>query len=177
MSAGVEMATLSGRFFRAVLPDRAAEVLASPAPQSAGRYHAPGEAVLYMSPRAEWARIAVSGYMREDLQERAIIELSLDHARVVDQRDPVVCSALGIDPNRSDQPWRSALAAGLTPPSWEAAARARAAGADGLIDRSRHIPDGWHLVLFRWNVRGAPTVRVQGQITTASPRTYGPKWG
>jgi hypothetical protein len=53
--------TLSGCFFRAVLADRVDQVLALPAAHSAGRYHRPGQAALYMSPRQEWAMIAVSG--------------------------------------------------------------------------------------------------------------------
>ena len=36
-----------------------------------------------------------------------------------------------------------------------------AQGADGLIDPSRKAPGLWHLVLFRWNVAGAPVVRAR----------------
>lgn len=176
MTRAISFPSVSGRFYRAIRPERVSEVLSPPAAESAGRYHAPGEAALYMSPEPEWARIAVSGYMREDQSDRVIVALTLDCARLFDQRDAATCAALGVDPDLSNLPWRSALASGRKPPSWEAVARARTAGADGLIDRSRHIPGGWHVVLFHWNAPGAPKVEVTGQVATVSPASEGPKW-
>ncbi|OYY90687.1 MAG: hypothetical protein B7Y45_06595 [Sphingomonas sp. 28-66-16] len=153
---------MRGRYFRAILADRVGDVLAPPGPARAGRYHRPGQPALYMSPDGAWARIAVSGYMREDGRPRVIVPLELGEARVFDQRDESVCALLGIDRERSNVPWRPELAAGREPPSWRNADSARALGADGIIDRSRHIPGGWHVTLFRWNQPGAPTVAVAG---------------
>ena len=64
---------VEGAFFRSVLTDRVQNVLAPPAPESAGRYHRLGQATLYMSPTIEWATIAVSGYMREDNRPRVVV--------------------------------------------------------------------------------------------------------
>ena len=108
---------VSGRFFRAVLRDRAADVLSPPGPTSAGRYHRPGQAALYMSARSEWATIAVSGYMREDHHQRVVVPLMVEGARVLDQHDELACRSLGIDPDLSNASWQAALAAQSEPPS------------------------------------------------------------
>lgn len=115
--------------------------------------------------------------MREDGRRRFVVPLQVGKAHVVDQHDRQACERLGIDRDESNQPWRSALAAGLEPPSWRAADVARAVGADGIIDRSRKIPGGWHLSLFRWNVVGGPTVQVCGDPVVIKLSDNGPKWG
>jgi RES domain-containing protein len=168
---------VSGRFFRAVLVERLAVVLAPPDATSAGRYHRLGQAALYMSPECDWAKIAVSGYIREDYRPRVVVPVQVSEAFVVDQHDEEVCKQLGIDRERSNEPWRAALAAGSEPPSWRNADAARAAGADGIIDRSRMIPGGWHLNLFRWNESGGPTVEVCGAPVEIRLSDSGPKWG
>lgn len=169
--------TISGTFFRSVLLDRIDEILAPPRPESAGRYHRPGQPALYMSPRREWAAIAISGYMREDGRPRVVVPLLVGEAHVLDQHDDDACRLLGIDRDRSDAPWRSVLGAGQEPSSWQNADAARAAGADGMIDRSRMIPGGWHVSLFRWNALGGPTISVDGEPVPISLSSDGPKWG
>jgi RES domain-containing protein len=151
-----------GPFFRAVAVDRLAVALSPPDAASAGRYHRPGQAALYMSPSSEWATIAVSGYMREDQRPRVILPLMVSEAFVLDQRDEEACRSLGIDRDLSNCSWRTALAAGGEPASWRNADIAREAGADGIVDRSRQIPGGWHVNLFRWNELGGPTVTICG---------------
>ncbi|MBO9498644.1 MAG: RES domain-containing protein [Novosphingobium sp.] len=153
---------IDGHFFRAVLAGREGQVLDPPGPHSAGRYHRPGQRALYITPEADWAAIAVGNYMEEDGLARMIVPLELDGARVIDQRDPVACAALGIDPALSAGRWRPFLAAGREPPSWRNSDAARASGANGLIDPSRGIAGGWHVTLFRWNEPGAPYLRVAG---------------
>ena len=150
-------------------------MLDPPGPESAGRYHRPGEAVLYMSPTLDWARIAVATYMRKDGIARVAVPLELDGAWVVDQRDRSACSALGIDPALSALPWQDALQRGEEPPSWINATKARAAGADGLIDPSRSIPGGWHLDLFRWNTPGDPQVTRAGKHVAVTLRADDPQ--
>ena len=176
-TATVPLRKVSGRFYRAILLDRVDSVLAPPGPASAGRYHRLGQPALYMSPSCEWATIAVSGYMREDSRPRVVVPLWVGEASVVDQHDEAACRRLGIDRDASNASWRSALAAGTTPPSWRNADAARAAGADGLIDRSRMIPGGWHLTLFRWNDCGGPRVEVCGAPSAIELSATGPKWG
>ncbi|KTR04447.1 hypothetical protein NS365_15235 [Aureimonas ureilytica] len=175
--SAVPLRTVSGLFYRSVAAERAGEVLAPPGPSSAGRYHRPGESVLYMSPRLEWAISAVSGYIREDGHARVVIPLQVSGAHVLDQHDEEACRLAGIDREASNLSWRSVLAAGGEPPSWRTADRAREAGADGLIDRSRQIPGGWHLNLFRWNTPDAPTVIVAGEPQPIRLSEGGPVWG
>lgn len=169
--------TVSGSFFRSVLIDRVADVLAPPPPESAGRYHRPGQPTLYMSPELEWAMIAVSGYIREDGRPRVAVPLLVSEAHVLDQHDEEACRILGIDRDLSNAPWRAALEAGHEPLSWKNADAARAAGADGIIDRSRMIPGGWHVNLFRWNEFGGPSISVCGEPIAIQLSSDGPKWG
>lgn len=130
-----------------------------------------------MSPSLEWSRIAVSGYMREDNEPRLIYPLRVSLAYVFDQRDLEACKALGIDREASNQSWRTAMEEGRDPPSWKNADAARYLPADGIIDRSRHIPEGWHLNLFRWNELGGPTVEIAGDPREVAVKRDGPKWG
>jgi RES domain-containing protein len=162
VSADLPLRLMSGRFWRVVRADRIADVLAVPAPDSAGRYHRPGQAALYMSPEMDWARLAVLPYLREDGFARVAIPLEVGAVQVLDQFDDGVATALGIDPAAAAAPWRSALAVGAESASWQVSDTARAAGLGGVIDPSRRIPGGWHLALFRWNEPGAPNVRVAG---------------
>jgi RES domain-containing protein len=140
--------------------DRVDDVLAPLRATGAGRYHRPGQPTLYMSPKLEWAMIAVSGYIREDGRPRVVVPLSVSDAYVLDQHDEEACLALGVDRDLSNAQWRQALAAGMEPPSWRNADAARFAGADGIIDRSRRVPGGWHVNLFRWNELGGPSVAI-----------------
>jgi len=130
-----------------------------------------------MSPEREWATIAVSGYMREDGLPRVVVPLAVSHAHVLDQHDEEACRDLGIDRDLSNAQWRPALEAGKEPPSWRNADAARAAGADGIIDRSRMIPGGWHVNLFRWNELGGPSISVCGDPVPIQLSSGGPKWG
>ncbi len=168
---------ISGRFFRTVLVERVDRVLDPPGPQSAGRYHRHGQPALYTSAQPEWAIMATAGYMREDGRRRVVVPLRIGDALVLDQHDLDACLALGIDRDRSNQSWRNALAEGREPPSWQSADLARAAGADGIIDRSRQIEGGWHLNLFRWNALGGPTVEVCGAPMPFELSARGPTWG
>jgi hypothetical protein len=168
---------VEGVFFRAILAERVDFVLAPPTPESAGRYHRPRQAALYMSPTVDWAMIAVSGYMREDGRPRVVVPLLVSEAFVLDQHDEDVCRLLGIERDLSNAPWRPALAMGTEPPSWRNSDAARAAGADGIIDRSRMISGGWHVNLFRWNDFGGPSVSVCGEPIAIKLSQDGPHWG
>ena len=153
---------IGGTFYRAVLEDRVEHVLDPPGPDSAGRYHRPGQGALYVTAEADWAAIATGNYAAEDGLARVIVPLELDAADVLDQRDAAACAALGIDPGDATGRWRPYLAEGRVPPSWRNSDGARAAGADGIIDPSRGIIGGWHVALFRWNEPGAPQLRIAG---------------
>ena len=71
---------VGGRFFRSVLVGRLDHVLDPPVATSAGRYHRLGQPALYMSASAEWAIMAISGYMREDGRRRLVAPLSVGDA-------------------------------------------------------------------------------------------------
>jgi hypothetical protein len=158
----ISLTTIEGRFYRITRTDRAHIVLDPPRPVDCGRYHAPGQTALYMSPTAEWARVAVSGYMREDGLPRVIFPLLVSRAHILDLRDESACLRLGLDRERANIPWRKILAAGGRPPSWDVADAVRSIDADGLIDRSRLRPGAWHVTLFRWNALGGPHVQLDG---------------
>lgn len=154
---------ISGRFWRAVALDRVGQVLDAPGPDSAGRYHRPGQPALYITPQADWATIAIGRYLLADGVERVVVPLELDGAQMFDQRDSTACAALGIDPAQSQVRWNDELAAGRQPLSWRVSDAAREAGAQGIIDVSRGIEGGWHACLFTWNSPGAPQIRVAGE--------------
>jgi hypothetical protein len=153
---------VSGRFWRAVPANRIGQVLDRPAPDSAGRYHRSGEAALYITREADWATIALGRYLLADGVLRFAVPLELDQAELLDQRDVNACTALGFDPALSQERWQDALERGDEPASWHASDAARASGADGLVDPSRGIVGGWHVVLLRWNVPGTPQLKVAG---------------
>lgn len=160
------MATLlhriSGCFWRAIAAERVDQVLDPSGLGSAGRYHRPGQAALYITPEADWATIAIGRYMFADAIPRVVVPLEVDGANVFDQRDRAACAALGIDPKQSQVRWNDELADGREPPSWRASDAARASDAQGIIDVSRGIAGGWHVCLFDWNRSGAVQVRVSG---------------
>ena len=167
---------ISGHFFRSVLVERLDQVLDPPSAASAGRYHRLGQPALYMSASLEWAIMAISGYMREDQQRRVVVPLLVGEAMVLDQHDEEACLRLGIDRDLSNESWRSVLAEGREPVSWRNSDTARAAGADGIIDRSRLIPAGWHLNLFRWNELGGPSVEICDEPVEIHLSANGSKW-
>ena len=172
----VPLCNLSGKFYRSIAVNQIDRVLAPPASQSAGRYHRHGQEALYVSPSLDWARKAVSGYMREDMKPRFVFTLEVIGAQVFDQRSLSACRDIGVDREMSNRPWREALKDGKEPASWLVSDRVRELNADGLIDVSRHIPNGWHLVLLRWNENGGPKVRVTSGPETVHPKLEGPKW-
>ena len=172
----VPLCSLSGKFYRTISVNQIDRVLAPPVLRSAGRYHRHGQEALYMSPSLDWARTAVSGYMREELKPRFVFTLEVIGAQIFDQRNLSACRDIGVDRDTSNRPWRKALKDGKEPTSWLVSDRIRDLNADGLIDVSRHIPNGWHLVLFKWNENGGPKVRVTGGPEIVHPKLEGPKW-
>jgi RES domain-containing protein len=150
---------VSGTFFRIMFEHQSHDVLRGAAsPQ--GRYHHNKEPALYISPHPEWAQKAVESYVQHGDPERSVHPLLVYDALVADVRDRELCRLLGIEPSDSDVPWQPQLANGVRPSTWNVSDAARQAGADGLIYTARSDPTRWHLVLFRWNDYGGPTVTV-----------------
>ena len=147
-----------GRIFRAVDPEFRAFALTGSV--TAGRYSRPDEPALYLSSSREGVEAALIAHRDSRHPGLEIIELDVVASSVVDPRDADARASLGIDPSEPIAPWQELVAEGKTPPSWVVRDRLVDAGADGVIDPSRQRPRLWHLVLFRWNDPGAPTVRV-----------------
>ena len=176
MPSSASFRLISGRFWRAISAKRVEHVLEPPGPDSAGRYHRPGQSALYVTPEADWAAIAIGRYLLADGIERVVVPLELDHAHVFDQHDAAACATLGIDPEASQVRWNDELAAGRQPPSWRASDAARAAGFDGIIDRSRGIVGGWHVCLFRWNRPDMPQLRIVGEPAACDYASARSRW-
>ena len=149
------MIAFAGPCWRAMPAGQEGEVLAGTV--RAGRYNRPGERTLYMSGSPAGVAAAMARYGDAP---RTVVPLVVAADNVVDLRDVGACAAPGIDPPRAKEDWIAALDRGDEPPSWRVANRLRAIGADGLIDGSRRLPGEAHIVLFRWNLPGAPTVTV-----------------
>lgn len=167
---------VEGRFFRSVLATRLGKILDPPDPHSAGRYHRPGERILYTSATFESAVAAISGYMRQDGLPRMMVPLRIGEVFVLDQHDEEICKVFGIERDRSNESWQAAIAEGHEPASWRNADIARAAGAGGIIDRSRKMPGAWHLNLFYWNESGGPSVEICGEPVEILASADGPTW-
>ena len=152
---------VSGRFWRSIYATDADCVL-NGARSPEGRYHHDGQPALYVSPSPEYSRIAIDVYLRPDDPPRVIVPLDVSQARLADLRDPDMQRALGLKGHEASVPWQPERAAGLTATSWVASDAARDADADGIVYAARSDPDRWHIVLFRWNDTGGPTVSRAG---------------
>ncbi|WP_425231083.1 RES family NAD+ phosphorylase [Sphingomonas sp.] len=155
--AGGGLTSLTGRCWRAVPRGHGAAVLEGTI--RAGRYNRPGQRTLYMSGSRAGVAAAMARY---GAAPRTVARLSVDAERLIDLRDPAACNVLGIDASRVKEDWIAALDRGDEPASWRASDRARAIGAQGLIDGSRRLPDAWHLVLFAWNNERGARVKFEG---------------
>jgi RES domain-containing protein len=153
--------TISGQFWRSVFATDAGSVLAG-ARSPEGRYHHDGQSALYISPSAEFSRIAIDAYLKADDPPRVIVPLDLTGAALLDVRLATVQRALGLNGTESGTLWQPQRAAGLPATSWIASDAVRNAGADGMIYAARSDPDRWHVVLFRWNMPSGPVIRQSG---------------
>jgi len=153
---------IRGRFFRIVPRQRAGLAIHGSRPDAAGRFHAPGQPALYMSPTAEWAAIGLSTHAMRDGDSRVVVPLDVTWAEVIDLRNGADCRAAGVSPKDADAPWRDRGLEGEKPKPWTLADRVRFIGCDGLIDPSKLKKGAWHLVLFEWNQPNRPEVRPAG---------------
>ncbi|WP_261554037.1 RES family NAD+ phosphorylase [Frankia tisae] len=158
---------VEGGFFRAVDPTYLDDALVGS--RAAGRYSPPGRPTLYMSASPEGVNVAMIAHAADRASEPALIALSVTASRIVDLRDPVAREATGIDLVDTLAPWQELVASGGKPSSWHVREQLEGAGAAGLIDPSRRAPGLWHLVLFRWNRKGEPTVRRIAPGPAANP--------
>ncbi|SJM63240.1 hypothetical protein CZ674_08785 [Agrococcus casei LMG 22410] len=91
---------------------------------------------------------------------RTVIAVRVENARVFDLRDADSPDHAGSSLDDAASDWQEQLRENTRPRSWAVRDAIEQTGAHGLIDPSRKSPGLWHLVLFRWNTPGAPTVTV-----------------
>jgi RES domain-containing protein len=159
----------TGRFYRIVFARNAATVLDGVV-TGEGRFHHDGERAIYMSPTPEGAAVAVATYVRPGDPDRLLVPLWLEAAHLADFRDPATVSALELKGGETSITWRDQREIGQPATSWLASDAARASGADGMIYTSRKVPARWHVVLFRWNEPGTPSLREDGPALAFTPR-------
>ncbi|WP_197022292.1 RES family NAD+ phosphorylase [Candidatus Blastococcus massiliensis] len=149
--------SVSGTFYRAVDPAHRAAALAGS--RSAGRYSRADVPTLYLSASREGVAAAMIAHSGARSPVLDVLALEVRADRIVDLRAHEALRSIGIDPAQAAAEWQETVAAGGTPSSWRVREELERRGAHGLIDPSRRRPDLWHLVLFRWNRLGAPSVR------------------
>lgn len=160
MTSELRARHVRGTFFRAV--DPAFRDVALAGSRSAARYSRPEEPTLYLSASVEGVEAAMVAHREARSAALEILAIEVDAQGIVDLRDDdAVCTA-GIELADAVAPWQAIAADGGTPPSWGVRDRLIELGAHGLVDPSRQQPGLWHLVLFRWNVDGAPSARIVG---------------
>ena len=147
---------VSGTFFRAVAHDRVAAALAGS--HGAGRYAAPHQPTLYLSASREGVAAAMVAHGGLSDDTRTVRAFRVEARAIFDLRDDAALARVRGEACEPFGPWQQQAASGSEPPSWRARKWIEAQGANGLIDPSRQVPGLWHLVLFRWNMPGAPRV-------------------
>ena len=155
------MTPISGRFYRIIFESDLARVL-DRVPNPEGRFHHDRQPALYLSPSHNAARVAIDSYYRSNDAARVIVPLKLSGANILDFREVATSDRLGLMGGETTVHWRRERRAKKPATSWRASDAARAAGADGMIYHSRKAPPLWHIVLFAWNQKGAPTLAQDG---------------
>ena len=158
--------TMHGTFYRAIDPSFREFAIAGSS--AAGRYSRANEPTLYLSSSVDGVEAAMIAHQDARAVAREIVEIDVEASGIVDLRDVRALESAGIDLADATAPWQDIAAAGGTPTSWSVRDRLLAGGANGLIDPSRKRPGLWHLVLFRWNEPGAPTVSLKGTHLAAT---------
>lgn len=147
---------VKGILFRAVAPEYHANALAGS--RGAGRYAAPDQPTLYLSASRRGVDAAMVAHGGLAGGTRAVLAFHVEAQAIFDLRDEAALAKVRAAAGEPFGAWQQQAAAGLEPPSWRVRDWIEAQGAEGLIDPSRQVPGLWHLVLFRWNVPGAPRV-------------------
>jgi len=154
----VSSPVIRGTFYRAIDPQFREFAIAGS--RSAGRYSRAHEPTLYLSSSVDGVEAAMNAHRNARSAALEIVEVEVEAPGIVDLRDASALDSVGLTIADAIAPWQEIAEAGGTPRSWNVRDRLLAAGARGLIDPSRKSPGLWHLVLFRWNETGTPTVRL-----------------
>lgn len=154
---GALLCMVTGTFFRAV--DPAYRSAALEGSRSAGRYSPPDTPTLYLSSSREGVAAAMIAHTDHRAPGLEVLQFDVEAGGIVDLRNHAVLESMGINPADAAADWQELVAAGRSPSSWKVRQVLESCGAQGLIDPSRKRPNLWHLTLFNWNRKGAPTVR------------------
>lgn len=150
---------IARRFWRMLAPKWSHDPLnGSGAALRGGRFNPPGWPTLYMS---EDFATAVAEY-EQDLGIRPGTLCAYDVAgeRIADLCHPLSYQSLGIEAQLLRTPWKHiAFVEKHSPPTWLLAERLRGEGVHGIRVPSVQAT-GANLVLWLWNVEGAPKVTV-----------------
>lgn len=152
------LGSVAGIFYRAVAPAHVGAALSGS--QRAGRYSRPDQRTLYLSASRAGIDAAMRAHTTATDPEKSVLTLWVQADAVFDLRDPDAAERVRTMAGEPFGDWQQDLAEGRAPSSWRARDWIAAQGAQGLIDPSRKAPGLWHLVLFHWNVPGAPQVRL-----------------
>ena len=153
------LAEVRGTFYREVDRDRASSALAGS--HGPGRYSRAEQSTLYLSASRAGVDAAMQAH-RDAQRPRVVLAFEVAGENLLDLRVPEALALMRREAGDPIGDWQAAIARGETPGSWRARDWAEVAGAAGLIDPSRQRPGLWHLVLFKWNEPGAPTVHPLG---------------
>jgi len=150
--------SVNGTFYRAIVADGCTDILRGST--TAGRYSKPGQRTLYMSATEEGVAAAMQAHPLPAGTKRTVYAMAVEAHSIFDLRDDRACEQIGIRRGDALAPWQELVANGGVPTSWGIRECLERAGANGLIDPSRAASGLWHLVLFRWNIPGAPIVEI-----------------
>lgn len=151
-------ARVTGTFHRAVTPGFEGRALTGS--HGAGRYSRADQPTLYLS--ASRAGVAAAMIAHQGLnRQQTILPFDVNAMDLFDLRSADAIEHVLKNAGDPFSDWQAVAASGGEPPSWRVRDWIERTGAQGMIDPSRKSPGLWHLVLFRWNVPGAPSVRQQ----------------
>ena len=151
------LSSVAGTFFRAVDRDHVAAALDGS--RVHGRYSRSDQPTLYLSASPAGVRAAMVAHQRSTDNPREVVAFRVDGEAIFDLRDRASIAEARAQAGDPFANWQEAIARGESPASWRVRDWIEAQGANGLLDPSRQSSGLWHLVLFRWNVAGAPFVR------------------
>lgn len=150
--------SVDGVFYRSIDPRSKSQTIAGS--RFAGRYSSDEQPTLYLSSSYDGVAAALMAHSHSRSEQQEIVEIHVAGEQIFDLRNQTACAAAHIKLEDAISPWQQLVAQGKRPPSWRVRDKIIALGGKGLIDPSRQKPGLWHLVLFEWNSKTSPSVKV-----------------
>lgn len=155
--ARVRTIAVARRYWRMLAPKWSHDPLSGAgAALRGGRFNPPGTPALYIS---EEFSAAVAEYQQDlGIRPGTLCAYDVQGERIVDLADAGTRGLLGVDAELLRGPWKQlAFVEKREPPTWSLVERLCAAGVDGVRVPSAQA-QGFNLVLWRWNLKGAASV-------------------